>query len=1296
MTLNFRITQDDDGGQYSIDGYPVIGINSIGPFDSLFTLGSDGNWTYNGAIWRPLTPGDVGNAGPPVPTLPSLQSPSQLPTTASDGDTRYIIDTHSVWVRVDGQWVDTSLATLSTNTVSAQVGPTGPTGPTGPITSSLTIVDTVMDPHDLPTSGGVVGNSYIVLSTYELWTWTSGGWLNLGDVAGRQGPPGPMGAVGPQGYRGLVGPRGEPGATGPQGPTGLQGPHGPIGHTGVEGPIGPTGPKGPPGPIGLTGPRGPTGYRINYIPIPKQSDLPMTADINTYVDDETGHIWSQGASNMWVDGGLVRGNRGLKGPRGTTGPTGPNATYGHTGPQGPVGVEGLAGDIIINLLSGVNSSGNLPRNGNDSSTYVTKDTGHLWVWDSQPIAPFSTRSWKDVGSIRGPQGPPSSTGLTGPQGPQGPTGVLGETGFTGPKGPRGPTGVAGFQGPGGGVGPQGDRGQRGARGIQGPTGPLGPRPPAPRDGENDGDYIRWSSEMMEWRVSGSDVFIGSGAGSEEATEKNRIAIGVDAGSSHYQGARSISVGTESGRVSQGVGSVAIGVSSGQIQDGDAVAIGAHAGKHIQSTDAVAIGGEAGQNSQQPNTVAIGWSAGHSLQGSGSVAIGPGAGVTNQKSYSIALGWGAGKDLHSTRSIAIGAGAETLPDTSGTIVISATGKKNLKADRPDSLYIRPIRHSYQTSDDAEVLGWDPNTGELRHYPRSDALGELFDTEFSTPVVGDVIRGSERGGQRYWYNDVEADYLRHHHSSPSSVDYPRVGDTSGVNGTVTKWVNGFGQHSMVNNVINSLSTRTTNVNWIDGYGQSVRRLSLKVSLESESVVDGYSIVLRQIPVIPRRAEVYVRLNHSRINVNQSGRYTIARVRMGWGDGGSEVFHYDYIAGSASNRRVLVAMIADAINGSDFPFDVVVEDDRVNGELMMKLTTRSEVGITDPSSGVALTSNALLQSQEGTQTYRCEVDGYSDLTKDLFTVTPPEFTLTNPSPGYTRIHIPPQNDTSGTFMYRLKTGVEDTVTYDNTDSSKNTVEIDYTTTAHEPNSLLQYSSPNRWTAIPNRPFEITRWNPAVSYVLDDLVVYKHVLYRASSNVANNSPPPTSAALRMNVLTQSEFERTVNFSTRRGKILWWTSPGHHPHSRQHPNEWRVGDVWVKFGSAPKWDGDPLTESTGNYSGDAWVYTGDPTLSGTYMGTDGHRHIVEGGWVRIYEFSNSLDPNNGFHGLVDVELLAHFRLPTAPPLTQVTFIDTVNPVQRPVWEQIGFMGHIGTTNPPEDGQRLCYDGPSDSWSYTD
>ena len=110
------------------------------------------------------------------------------------------------------------------------VGPQGLEGPSGTDGTSVALKGSVTSYLNLPTSGQVVGDLYIVLTIGGGYNagdgavWNGSSWANVGPIqgpAGPQGPQGPTGPTGPQGVTGSTGPQGATGATGATGANGV-------------------------------------------------------------------------------------------------------------------------------------------------------------------------------------------------------------------------------------------------------------------------------------------------------------------------------------------------------------------------------------------------------------------------------------------------------------------------------------------------------------------------------------------------------------------------------------------------------------------------------------------------------------------------------------------------------------------------------------------------------------------------------------------------------------------------------------------------------------------------------------------------------------------------------------------------------------------------------------------------------------------------------------------------------------------------------------------------------------------
>lgn len=91
-------------------------------------------------------------------------------------------------------------------------------GPAGKDGKGIELKGSLTDPSQLPPTGNVSGDGYIIPP--NLWVWDGTQWTNAGPYVGPAGPAGPQGNTGPQG---------------PKGDQGIQGVQGPIGNTGPPG-----------------------------------------------------------------------------------------------------------------------------------------------------------------------------------------------------------------------------------------------------------------------------------------------------------------------------------------------------------------------------------------------------------------------------------------------------------------------------------------------------------------------------------------------------------------------------------------------------------------------------------------------------------------------------------------------------------------------------------------------------------------------------------------------------------------------------------------------------------------------------------------------------------------------------------------------------------------------------------------------------------------------------------------------------------------------------------------------------
>ena len=154
--------------------------------------------------------------------------------------------------------------------------------------------------------------------------------------------------------------------------------------------------------IGITGPTGPTGVSAVNIEIRNTETLPPGSNADVSSTNENG--------NIMLDFMIPQGEIG------PTGPIGPKGNIGPTGPQGENGTDGTSVTILGNYDS-YNALTSAHPTGNPGDSYLV-DTD-LYVWSEK------SKSWINVGPIKGPQGKQGLKGDTGPEGPQGPQGIPG-------------------------------------------------------------------------------------------------------------------------------------------------------------------------------------------------------------------------------------------------------------------------------------------------------------------------------------------------------------------------------------------------------------------------------------------------------------------------------------------------------------------------------------------------------------------------------------------------------------------------------------------------------------------------------------------------------------------------------------------------------------------------------------------------------------------------------------------------------------------------------------------------------
>ena len=136
----------------------------------------------------------------------------------------------------------------------------------------------------------------------------------------------------------------------------------------------------------------------------------------------------------------LKGQKGNQGEQGIQGPKGDKGDQGERGAQGPKGDQGKDG-TGVNILGSYDTVEKLLEAhpiGVIGDSYLVM--GNLYVWSS------TENSWKNVGSIKGPQGEAFTYDMFTEEqlaALKGPKGDKGEQGIQGPKGDQGPQGEQG-------------------------------------------------------------------------------------------------------------------------------------------------------------------------------------------------------------------------------------------------------------------------------------------------------------------------------------------------------------------------------------------------------------------------------------------------------------------------------------------------------------------------------------------------------------------------------------------------------------------------------------------------------------------------------------------------------------------------------------------------------------------------------------------------------------------------------------------------------------------------------------
>ena len=170
------------------DGYLILGNlwikGTAGYFNAGKLRGTDGTNGLNGksAYDTAVEAGYVGSQAEWLATM-----------GGEDGHSAYQIAVENGFVGTEPQWL------LSLKGATGGIGPMGP---------GVKILGVKNSSAELPASGNIAGDGYLIAGHF--WGWTGTSWVDCGVI---QGPAGPQGDIGIQGIKGNQGPKGERGSS---------------------------------------------------------------------------------------------------------------------------------------------------------------------------------------------------------------------------------------------------------------------------------------------------------------------------------------------------------------------------------------------------------------------------------------------------------------------------------------------------------------------------------------------------------------------------------------------------------------------------------------------------------------------------------------------------------------------------------------------------------------------------------------------------------------------------------------------------------------------------------------------------------------------------------------------------------------------------------------------------------------------------------------------------------------------------------------------------------------------------
>lgn len=440
-------------GILSVAGIPptATGLNGDVAMDSLsgkYYLKSEDIWQSQGDLRGPQgVKGAIGKAGAGILSVAGLPDPA----SGVEGD--LAIDTLSglYYLKIADVWVEQGNLT----------GPQGERGFAGKAGSKIINVT------GLPLAeAGFNGDLAIDTNSGLYYLKASDEWMELGNLTGPQGKPGPVGQSGGK----ILSVEGLPGSNvGFNSDMAIDRLSGKyylkkLDEWTEQGDL-----KGLQGEQGLTGK---VGSKIHIVDNAPQSSLGLKGDLA--IDGQSGKLYVN-ASDSWCEQGDITGPQGEQGVIGESGSrilTAAGLPAPDTGANGDLAIDIFSGKYYLKALDAWQEQGDLT--GPQGQQGMPGPIGEQGIEGQQgKIGERGARGPQGLAGVQGEQGLCGPAGLTGEQGLQGQAGEQGVQGEEGPQGLQGPAGEQGCQGQTGEQGPQGEQGLTGEQGSQGESGPQG-------------------------------------------------------------------------------------------------------------------------------------------------------------------------------------------------------------------------------------------------------------------------------------------------------------------------------------------------------------------------------------------------------------------------------------------------------------------------------------------------------------------------------------------------------------------------------------------------------------------------------------------------------------------------------------------------------------------------------------------------------------------------------------------------------------------------------------------------------